>query len=205
MATSAVPILYYGVQIATVPFYPGYSFLTNSASELGSENSSFPGAFNAGVIVNGIAALIAAPALFSALALEGVSRLWSWLVALALISMGVASIWAGSYALPDPRHNPGALGAGTFLIPLLLPLAVLRVEAARSLRKYLFFNLAVFFALVPVMSGLTAVDLHQFGGLLQRVTAAVVYLPVGVLGHWLLQRRGIRRRAWEAQSTSERG
>ena len=41
----AVPVLYYGVQLLAAPFYPGYSFITNVASDLGSPTSTVPAIF----------------------------------------------------------------------------------------------------------------------------------------------------------------
>jgi hypothetical membrane protein len=49
-----VPLVYFGAQLAAAPFYPGYSFLVNSASQLGSDASTFPALFNGGAIGIGI-------------------------------------------------------------------------------------------------------------------------------------------------------
>ena len=51
----AVPLLYYGVQVVAAPFYSGFSFLSTTASELGSDGSTRPSIFNAGAILVGIA------------------------------------------------------------------------------------------------------------------------------------------------------
>ena len=55
----AVPFLYYGSQAAAAPFFPGFSFLGTTASELGSELSRHPAIFNDGSILQGIACLVA--------------------------------------------------------------------------------------------------------------------------------------------------
>ena len=56
----AVPLLYYGVQVVAAPFYSGFSFLSTTASELGSDGSTRPSIFNAGAILVGISSFIAA-------------------------------------------------------------------------------------------------------------------------------------------------
>jgi hypothetical protein len=51
----AAPLLYYGVQVVAAPFFPGFSVLGTTASELGSDLSSTrPSIFNAGTILLGM-------------------------------------------------------------------------------------------------------------------------------------------------------
>ena len=38
----AVPLLYYGVQLVAAPFFPDFSVLSTTASELGSDRSPRP-------------------------------------------------------------------------------------------------------------------------------------------------------------------
>jgi len=190
-AAAAVPVLYFGAQIAAAPFFPGYRFLTDSASLLGSDRSTLPQILNTGAFLTGVAALAAAYGVFQGLRALGSRSVWSWLVALSIVSTGVSSIWASIFHLPDPRHNPGALGAGTFLGPLAFLLAFWSLRCARHLRIYLAINLAAIAVLVPIMAGLTGVDLQRYGGLLQRCVAAVFYVPIGVIG-WFLLRQGRR-------------
>lgn len=168
-----VPVLYFGVQLLAARFYRGYSFATQLASELGSPRSGVPSIFNSGMILTGVMTIIAAAAFPSALRRANCHPALAWLTAAALVSMGLGSIWAGTFPLPDPRHNPRLLGAGIFLVPLLFPLAVLRKPDARALKIYLFVNLGLYVLLLPVLGGDRAI--------LQRVAAAVVYVPVGVL------------------------
>ena len=42
----AVPLIYYGIQALAAPFYPDYSVLGNTASELGSDRSKHAVIFN---------------------------------------------------------------------------------------------------------------------------------------------------------------
>lgn len=179
----AVPVLYYGTQFVAIPFYPGYRILSQVASELGSDRSTFPLIFNAGAVVTGIGALIASIGFLRAIP----NRILAWLVFLGMVSNGVAGIWAGIHPLPDPRHNPGAIGVGMFVLPLLFLLAMWRFES-RSLRIYLIANLVFYALLAPVMGGQTSFPLDEYRGVLQRIAALVMYVPIGVVAGFLLRR-----------------
>jgi hypothetical protein len=50
----AIPFLYFGLQLIAAPFYPGYSFVRNVASELGSDLARYPTPFNIGIMILGI-------------------------------------------------------------------------------------------------------------------------------------------------------
>lgn len=179
----AVPFLYYGTQFIAMAFYPGYRFLAQVASELGSPGSTSPMVFNAGAVLTGIAALIASYGFLRAL---GTRRVVSWLVFLAMVSNGAAGIWAGLYPLPDSRHNPGAIGVGMFFLPLLFIFATWRYRS-RGLRTYLIANCRLYLILAPVMSGSTGISLDDYRGILQRVAALVMYVPIGVVAAFLLR------------------
>jgi hypothetical membrane protein len=182
-----VPIVYFGAQLLAAPFYPGYSFLRQAASELGSDRSDRPGILNAGAMLTGIAAIVAACAMPVALPREKSPRFLAWLTAVAMISMGIGAIWAGVNPLPSPRHNSGPIGAGMFFVPLLFAIALWRRGGA--LRVYLLVNVALFVLLVPLMSGASGIDVNPFRGFLQRIAAAVLYVPIGVVSAALLRRR----------------
>jgi hypothetical membrane protein len=193
----AAPVIYFGSQLLAAPFYPGYSFLARDASTLGSEGSTFPAVFNAGSILCGGALLAAGWGFLHALRRRAVPGPVSWLVFLALVAGGTGSVNAGVHPLPDPRHTSGLfafVGAGLFLVPVLLPVAVWRLPRTRALRIYLILNLLVLLLLAPVMSGLlqrwsmmagvTIPGLQDFlnhdQGLLQRFAAATAFIPIGV-------------------------
>jgi len=204
-AAVAVPLLYFGVQVIAAPFYPGYSFLARDASTLGSTGSTRPAIFNVGTLVCGIALLAAAWGFLRALRRASVAPTLAWAVALALLCGAIGTINAGLHPLPDPRHTSGVLaaaGGGLFVLPLLLPFAMRRVPSGRALRVYLVANLAVVIALAPIVSGLlqrigmragvTIPGLQDFlnhdQGLLQRIAAATVFLPVGACAVALMRR-----------------
>src|SRR5947209_2826242 len=87
----AVPLIYYGIQALAAPFYPGFSVLGNTASELGSDRSEHAVIFNAGMMVQGVASLAASLGFFLALRRM---RINSALTAVALAINGVQHIWA---------------------------------------------------------------------------------------------------------------
>jgi len=178
----AVPLLYYGTQLAAIPFYPGYRIVAQVASELGSDRSNVPEVFNAGAILTGVAALIASIGFLRAIR----DRALAWLVFLAMLSNGAAGVWAGVHPLPDPRHNPGAIGAGMFLLPVLFIILAWRARS-RPMLAYLIANAALFLILVPVMSGRTEIPLDEYRGVLQRIAALVMYVPIGVMAAFLLR------------------
>ena len=198
----AVPILYFGMQLAAAPFCAGYSFARRDASTLGSPESTCPWIFNGGSFLLGVIMIAASAGFWMALVRLGVRR---WLAAATAVTIamgGLGSINAALFPLPDPRHIGGVLagiGSGVFLAPLALTVAVGRLAGLRLLRGYLIANLAVMAALVPIMGGLIQrwavhanVQLPRYQeflntsqGFLQRVAAAVVFLPIGVCAYWL--------------------
>jgi hypothetical protein len=187
-AAIAVPILYYGSQLAALPFYPGYDLLKQPASALGSDGSSQPWLFNGGAMLTGLASFAAAHGIAAACIALGGARWAAWLAALALLSCGLASLNAGWFALPDPRHNPGWLGLGTFLLPPLLLLAVWTIPGLGKLRLFLAAALLAVAALAPLMAGWTGPDRADYGGLLQRLLTLPLFLSVAMAGLGLASR-----------------
>ena len=183
----AVPVLYFGMQLVAAQFYPGYSFLTQSASQLGSDLSPRPEILNGGAMATGLAIIISSIGFGRALPRAGSPRIVTWLTCLALLSAGAGGIWAGYFPLPDPRHNPKAIGIGVFLLPALFTIALWNASRGRGIRTYLLANVIAFALLIPVMAG-AVVDTRTFHGLLQRVAAAVVYVPIGVTAAFLRRR-----------------
>jgi hypothetical membrane protein len=200
----AAPFLYFGVQLAAAPFFPGYSFLARDASTLGSPGSRLPAVFNIGAICVGIASLLAAWGFLRALRFLGVRRSLAWLAALALVSSALGDINAGLFPLPDPRHTQSLLalcGIGVFLLPFVLPLALWKLVRGGRVAAYFVANIVALFALFPIMSGLVqriavhaGVDmpwyqtfLNNDQGLLQRIFALIVFVPVAVTAWFLLR------------------
>jgi hypothetical membrane protein len=176
-----VPALYFGAQLARGPFVEGYSFRRNAASDLGAVG--VPGAswFNAMAIASGLAAIVASFGWWHALDHWAVGGIRRSLLCLALVSIGVASIAAGAFPLPDERHGGGALGAGLFALPLLLVLATMRSQVVTWIRRYAVANLLLFVLAALLLSGATGVDPTVNEGVLQRILALAVFPPIAVV------------------------
>lgn len=216
-----VPFLYFGIQLAAAPFFPGYSFLARDASTLGSLGSRLPSLFNVGCLVIGLLTLIAAWGVFRAFQILEVGAIISWLTTLALVSSALGSINAGLFPLPDPRHTDGVLalcGAGIFLLPFFLPVALWKLLERGPVTAYFVANIVAMVALVPIMSGLVqrfaigaGIDmpgfqtfLNNYQGLLQRIAALIIFVPISVSARFLIFRLAPERTAGRTGLQSRR-
>ncbi len=177
LACAAVPVAYFGAQAVAAPFYPGYSLFTVTASDLGSDRSLQPWILNAGALLTAFLALLGSAGLAVALPRLSASRLLAYALSACVASIGLASAWAGLHPLPDPRHDPGALGIGMFASPFVCALIAFRVRRLRPLRWVLLANLAGFALCAWVLSGAAGVNLAAYGGLAQKLAAAVCFFP----------------------------
>lgn len=180
-----VPFLYFGTQIIAALFYPDYSFLSMPASLLGSDLARYPLIFNMGAMITGIATLIASLGFLSAFKYIHVNPILAWLASIALVLNGIASLWAGFFTLPDPRHGSNPFTLGIFLFPVLLLAALWTRPDARQIKIYLIVANLLFFMLIPIMSGMTGLDTGAYQGLLQRIAALIFFPPISV-GAWYL-------------------
>ncbi len=200
-----VPVLYFGMQLVAAAFYPGYNFFNQDASTLGAPGSRFPALFNGGAIVEGIVKCIVAWGFVRASQQLALSSRVAWLTALVLLGSGLASINAGVFPLPDPRHTQSPLALlniGTVVLPLLIPAVVWKLCAGRTIRMYFIANIIAFIALLPIMTGLIQILLvmagvewpwyqtllNQYHGLLQRIAALMALAPLGVAAYLLAHR-----------------
>ena len=194
----ALPFVYFGIQLAAAPFYPGYSFLTRDASTLGSDGSTAPWIFNGGALLVGILELVTAAAFLRALPRARIGMVLACATALALASAAIGSLNAFLHPLPDPRHTEGVLsllGSGLVMLPLLLTAVLWRLGA----RGYAIFNILLCLALIPILTGLVQrigmrahLDLAGYQtllngthGLLQRVAALLIFGSIGVVAYRL--------------------
>lgn len=175
IAATLVPIVYFGAQALAAPYFPNYSVFTTTASELGSNLSSRPGILNTGALLTGLLALLGSVGLAMSLPRLGAHKIAALLLAVCLASAGLAAFWAGLHPLPDPRHNPGALGAGMFVSPFVALWAAWRMQPAKALRLVLSLNAIAFAVLAAIMSGAAGVDLSAIGGLVQKFLAATSF------------------------------
>ncbi len=137
VAAVLVPCAYFGAQLLAAPYFPHYSVLATTASELGSDRSSHPAILNTGAVLTGLLAFAGSAGLAMALPRVGASRLAAFALAFCLASTGLAACWAGWHPLPSPRHDPGMLAVGMFVAPLAAVWASWRLHAYRALRVLL--------------------------------------------------------------------
>ena len=184
----AIPFLYFGLQLIAASFSPGYSFMRNVASELGSDLARYPTPFNRGVMIQGVLTLMASFGFLRALLRLGARPILAWLICLAVAMNGVQSLWAGFFPMPDPRHGGHPLFViGMILLPFLLTIALWKQSGA-LLRSYLIATMLLIVALFPLMSGMAGLDTHSYKGLLQRLFTLAVFPPIGVGAYFLAKR-----------------
>lgn len=128
----AVPFLYFGTQLVTAPFFPGYSCLTMPASLLGSDQAVYPAIFNVGAIITGIATLIASVGFLYALQELKANPILAWLTTIAIALNGLGQPLGGIYptAGPKTRFQPVCSGH----IPVTSPFGCHPVETKRRSR-----------------------------------------------------------------------
>ncbi len=184
----AVPILYLFALLAGAASYPGYSHVTQYASELGGPGAPLPWIFNSGIIAAGLAALAAGPGFFLALRRLGGGRIPATLSGLAISLWGVAMVLGGSFPMPDERHGGFGLGLGLQVAPLLVLWGLRRAPRFERLR---FFLLVVFLSmttLFAVMMGVGGLVTRANVGLWQRGNALVSIPWIGVAAFALRRR-----------------
>jgi len=182
MAAVAMPLLYFGSQLAAAPFYPGYNFPRDTASMLGTSFSQHPWIFNVGAILTGTAALLGAIGLYRAFA-DTTNVVLASIIGLSVAATGVMSVKAGLFPLPDSRHASwGFLVFFTIATPLLLLIGVWKRPNTNGLRLYLTASIALILALFPFLSGMAHTTLLQ-PGVFQRLFALATFLPVGIVAY----------------------
>lgn len=119
-----VPVLYYGVLIAAGLMTPGYSHITQYASELGQAGQPAAQIFNYGVIAAGVCAIVGAIGVLFGMTGLGVNALWAVLTGVSLAAFGVSFVYGGLYPMPNPLHagpfSYMGLGLGVMAAPAAL-------------------------------------------------------------------------------------
>jgi hypothetical membrane protein len=175
LAAAAMPIIYFGTQIAAAPFYPGYSFSLLSESMLGTRFSRHPWVFNVGEMLSGFAALAAALGLYRIFRRK-THYLLGWLIAFSVACTGVVCVKAGMFPMPDPRHNSwGFLLNFMIITPHLMLIGLWKNHHSSGLRAYLIFSI-----MLLLLLSLLAPWLGR--GTLQRLIHVATLVPVGVIG-----------------------
>jgi hypothetical membrane protein len=180
-----LPFIYYGAQFVAAPFFPGYSFIRDMASVLGSATAKQPMIWNTGMILLGLATIFAAFGFFRGFQQIGTRSYLTWISSVAILSNGSLSIASGIFPLGDPRHNGGLLAIGALLLPWIFAASLWRQKDARLLRFYLIASGTVVFAMAPIMGQAVEMGLNDYRGLLQRVLTLGMFPPLGLVAWYL--------------------
>lgn len=175
-----MPVVYFGNLLVSSLLYPGYSHVTQYASELGSSAARYPAVFNTGVVLVGVAALGAAAGFFAALRSRGSGRVLAGAVAALVALFGVAMVMGGLFPMPDPRHGGFGLGMGIHLVPALLAWGLRHRPELRTLRLLLWASFVAMVAMFAVMMGVGELVTRANVGVFQRVYATTLFPWIGV-------------------------
>jgi hypothetical membrane protein len=184
-AAVAVPIVYFGTVVVAALFYPGYSHVTQYASELGSASAPHPMIFNTGAIATGVLAILAALGLRAGTVAAGGSRILAELGAIAIFALGVSLLFGGIYPMPDPRHGGYGLGMAVQVAPFLFAAALWKQPALRGLNRFLIADGVLMLGFLAIMMGVGGLVTRSNVGLWQRAYALTVFPWVGILGYRL--------------------
>ena len=182
------PSFYYFGLIAGSLTYPGYSQVTQYASELGSSEAPYPWLFNFSIIAYGAATIFGAYGFWLALSQISNRRLWVSLAVIALLLWGIAMIIGGIFPIPDERHGAYGLGLAGQFTSLFALIALWRVPNSAGIRAFLafiFVSSLIFFVIMMGVGGLVRLDNV---GIWQRVNGLFAIPWITVLGLWLLGR-----------------
>jgi len=187
-----IPVVYFGLLLIAPLLYPGFNYVTQYASEMGSADARHPMVFNTAVMLCGVLGLVASFGFFHAVRRLGGNSLLAALTGLTLLLFGIATILSGWFPLPDERHGAYGLGLAFQLSPLFLALALWRVRSLRGLRTFLLVVFVVMTFFVAVMMGVGGLVTRANVGLWQRGNALAGFPWLGIAA-WRLRRELLLR------------
>jgi len=184
------PVFYYIGLIGGGLLWPGYSHISQYASELGSAKAPYPMFFNANAILCGLAGIVGAIGLNHALSTLSGKRGWSMAAAISVALWGLSVILAGLFPMPHELHGAYGLGMAGQLTPLLALLALRNVEGTGALKLFLGFIFVASLAMFLYMMGLFGPLKIATIGFYQRINSFLGIPYLAVLGWALLKRTG---------------
>jgi hypothetical membrane protein len=192
LAGILIPVVYFGLLLLAPVIYPGFSYVTQYASEMGSAAARYPAVFNTGVMLCGVAGLVASFGFFDAVRRLGGNTLLAALTGLTLFLFGIATFMGGKFPMPDERHGGYGLGLAFQLAPLFLALALWRRRSLRGLCIFLLVVFGVMTFVILVMMGVGGLVTRANVGLWQRANALAGFPWLGVAA-WRLRKELLLR------------
>lgn len=188
------PLFYYVGLIGGAALWPGYSHISQYASELGSVASPNPWFFNVSVVLCGMAGLLGGVGLAHVLSQLSSHRGWARAAGISVSLWGLSVILAGLFPMPHDLHGAYGLGMAGQLTPLFSLLALRGVEGMRGLRLFLVIIFLASLAMFAVMMGATGPLPRASIGLYQRINSALGIPYLALLG-WIVLQQSDRRAA----------
>ena len=185
LAGIALPLLYFGNLLISALFYPGYSHLSQYASELGGPVAPHPMIFNIGVMATGIVCIQAGIGLYLTVKRFGASGVLSLLLALCLVASGISFVMGGMFPMPDERHGGFGLGFAIHAAPFLLALALWKQKSLAALTYFLLVNGLISLMILAIMMGVGELVTRANVGLWQRLYALSIMPWIGVASYAL--------------------
>ncbi len=183
----AVPFIYFGNIGLSSLFYPGYSHLRQTASELGARGAPHPEIFNIGLFILGAAFLISAFGFFRALQQLGTKPILTWLTSSVLALLCLNVLLAGFFPLPDPRHSGFYLFYANFFGPVIFAVTFWKRSDTKLLKAYLITTNILMIATFALMMGVGGLATHANVGLLQRILGLTDFPWITVAAYTLKQ------------------
>ena len=134
--------------------FPGFDAGAQFISELGGPKAPLPEIFNYGMMIAGIAGLLAGAGFAHALEEVGGRRVVSSFAGLWVALTGLGAFFAGVFHWPDPMHRACGVGLAMQFAPLFTAWALWGKPGYRRLAQ---FSLGWFFGLLLVFALLTGV------------------------------------------------
>ena len=187
-AAVTVPFLYLGTVFISALFYPGYSHITQYASELGSTDATYPGIFNGGILLTGLVSLAIGPAFAHAIKAEGGNRVLGIILVVVMVLFGISMCMGALFPMPDPRHGGFGLGMGIHLAPFLLAAALWKAPNLRRLNIFLLLIGIAMLLLFIIMMGVGELITQSNVGLFQRIFVLTIFPWIGIAAYVLCRR-----------------
>ncbi len=177
----AVPFLYFGTVFGAALLYPGYSHVSQYASELGMAGQPSAALFNGGILATGVATLLGSFGISRGARRAGARPVAAVIGALLLGLFGLGLMMGGLFPMPDPRHGGFGLGMSVHLAPFALAAALWRLPGRRRLCVFLMVTGVAAGVLLAIMMGVGGLVTRADVGLFQRTYALTLFPWIGIL------------------------